>query len=157
MNVGEVLTNTARSYPDRVGFIWDGRERTYGESNARADAIAHALADLGVGRGDRVALSLYNGPEIMEAMFAAWKLGAAVVPLNARFTADEIEYHVNDPRAKAIIVGPENAELVLAMQDRLPTVEPRHRSGQQGAGRARPRRSRRGLRRQGVRGRRRRG
>jgi long-chain acyl-CoA synthetase len=122
MNVGEVLTNTARSYPDRVAFIWEGQERTYGESNARADAIAHALADLGVGRGDRVALSLYNGPEIMEAMFAAWKLGAAVVPLNARFTADEVEYHVNDPRAKAIIVGPENAELVLAMRDRLPTV-----------------------------------
>ena len=122
MNVGEVLTNTARSYPDRVGFIWEGQERSYGESNARADAIAHALANLGVGRGDRVALSLSNGPEIMESMFAAWKLGAAVVPLNARFTADEIEYHVNDPRAKAIIVGPENAELVLSMRDRLPTV-----------------------------------
>ena len=123
MNVGEMLTNTARSYPDRVGFIWDGHQRSYGESNLRADAMAHALAELGVGRGDRVALSLYNCPEIMEAMFAAWKLGAAVVPLNPRFTTDEIEYHVNDPRARAMIVGPENAELVLAMRDRLPTVE----------------------------------
>ena len=57
VNVGELLTNTARSYPDRVGFIWEGHQRTYGESNRRADALAHALADLGVGRGDRVALS----------------------------------------------------------------------------------------------------
>jgi acyl-CoA synthetase (AMP-forming)/AMP-acid ligase II len=123
VNVGELLTNTARSYPDRIGFIWEGHERSYGESNQRADALAHALADLGVGRGDRVALSLANCPEIMEAMFAAWKLGAAVVPLNARFTGDEIEYHVNDPRAKAMIVGPENAELVASLRDRLPTVE----------------------------------
>ncbi len=123
MNVGELLTNTARSYPDRVGFIWEGHQRSYGESNERADAMAHALADLGVGRGDRVALSLANCPEILEAMFAAWKLGASVVPLNARFTTDEIEYHVNDPRAKAIIVGPDNAELVLSMRDRLPTIE----------------------------------
>jgi acyl-CoA synthetase (AMP-forming)/AMP-acid ligase II len=123
MNIGDTLTNTARSYPDRIGFIWDGRDRTYAESNRRADALAYALADLGVGRGDRVALSLSNCPEIMEAMFAAWKLGAAVVPLNARFTADEIEYHVNDPRAKAMIVGAENAETVLDMRDRLPTVD----------------------------------
>jgi acyl-CoA synthetase (AMP-forming)/AMP-acid ligase II len=123
MNVGELLTNTARSYPERVAFYWDGQQRTYGECNQRADALARALADLGVGRGDRVALSMANRPELMEAMFAAWKLGAAVVPLNARFTADEIEYHVDDPRARAMIVGPENAETVLGMRDRLPTVE----------------------------------
>ncbi len=123
MNVGDLLTNTGRSYPDRVAFYWDGQQRTYDECNQRADALARALADLGVGRGDRVALSMANCPELMEAMFAAWKLGAAVVPLNARFTADEIEYHVNDPRARAMIVGPDNAELILGMRDRLPTVE----------------------------------
>src|SRR5687767_11438048 len=123
MNVGDLLTNTGRSYPDRVAFYWDGQQRTYAECNQRADALARALADLGVGRGDRVALSMANCPELMEAMFAAWKLGAAVVPLNARFTADEIGYHVNDPRARAMIVGPDNAELVLSMRDRLPTVE----------------------------------
>jgi acyl-CoA synthetase (AMP-forming)/AMP-acid ligase II len=123
MNVGEMLTNTARSYPDRVGFIWEGRQRTYGESNRRADALAFALRDLGVGPGDRVALYLYNCPEVMEAMFATWKLGAVVVPLNAKFTADEVEYHVGDPRAGVMITGPESAQAVHKMRDRLPTLE----------------------------------
>ena len=60
MNVGEVLTNTARSYPDRVGFIWEGQERTY-QSNARAECHRPRPAT-SRRRGDRVALSLYNGP-----------------------------------------------------------------------------------------------
>src|SRR5207245_1968652 len=61
MNAGEMLTTTATSYPDRVAWIWDAesgttRTRTYGESNRRADALAFALVDFGVERGDRVAL-----------------------------------------------------------------------------------------------------
>ena len=97
-----------------------------------------------------------NCPEIMEAMFAAWKLGAAVVPLNARFTADEIDYHVNDPRAKAMIVGPENAELVPGDAGPAADRRARHRGGRQGAGRPGARRPHRRLLRQAVPGRRRR-
>jgi acyl-CoA synthetase (AMP-forming)/AMP-acid ligase II len=123
MNAGDLLTNTARSHPERAAWIWDGRTRTYGESNARADAVAHELTALGLQRGDRVALLMDNRPEVVEAMFGAWKAGMAAAPLNARFTPQEIEDHVADAGPRALIVGEELAEVIAALRHRLPSVE----------------------------------
>ncbi|MGH9010545.1 MAG: class I adenylate-forming enzyme family protein [Acidimicrobiia bacterium] len=123
MNAGEMLTTTATSYPDRVAWVWDDRTRTYGESNRRADALVHALVELGVGRGDRVAVFMQNRPEAMESFFAVLKVGAAAVPLNPRFTAEEIDYHVADSGARVLIVGDEVADVVVKVRDRLTSVE----------------------------------
>ena len=123
MNVAALLANTARSFPDRVAWIWDGRTRTYGESDRRADALAHALTDRGLARGDRVAILMDNRPEIVEAMFGCWKAGLAVAPLNAKFTPAEIEFHVNDAGAGAVIADRALAAVIRSMRDRLPTVE----------------------------------
>ena len=84
MNLGDILTGSARVHPDTTALVWDegGGRRTYRELNLRADALASALASgLGLQRGDRVALMMYNGPTLLEAMFGAWKAGATVVPL----------------------------------------------------------------------------
>ncbi|MDY7105454.1 MAG: long-chain fatty acid--CoA ligase [Actinomycetota bacterium] len=123
MNAGELLANTARSYPEQVAWIWDDRIRTYGETDARADAFAHELVGLGLRRGDRIAMLMENRPEVMEAMFGAWKAAMVAAPLNARFTAAEIEFHVNDAGSRVLVVGEELAATVAAMRDRLPTVE----------------------------------
>lgn len=123
MNAGDLLTNTARSHPDRVAWIWDDRTRTYGESNARADAFANALVALGLARGDRVALLMENRPEVAEAMFGCWKAGLAAAPLNARFTAKEIEYHIGDSGARVLVVGDELAAVVHELRAVLPSVE----------------------------------
>ena len=123
-----MLTTTATSYPDQVAWIWEPEPgstltRTYGETNRRADALAAGLADLGVGRGDRVALFMQNRPEAMESFFGILKLGAAAVPLNPRFTADEIDYHLGDAGARVLIIGEEVADVVTKVRDRLTTVE----------------------------------
>jgi acyl-CoA synthetase (AMP-forming)/AMP-acid ligase II len=123
LNAAEMLTTTATSYPDRVAWIWDEGSRTYGESNRRADAFAHALVDFGVQRGDRVALYMQNRPEAMESFFGTLKMGAAVMPLNPRFTAEEIEYHLGDSGARVLVVGEEVADVVAKVRDRLTTVE----------------------------------
>lgn len=123
MNAGDLLTNTARSYPDRVAWIWDDGTRTYGETNARADAFAHALNAFGLQRGDRVGLLMENRPEVAEAMFGCWKAGLAAAPLNARFTPAEIEFHVDDAGPRVLVVGHELAATVEALLDRLPSVE----------------------------------
>jgi len=128
VNAAEMLTTTATSYPDQVAWIWEPepgltRSRTYGETNRRADALARALADLGVGRGDRVALYMQNRPEAMESFFAVLKVGAAAVPLNPRFTVEEIDYHVNDAVARVLITGEEVADVVAKARDRLVSVE----------------------------------
>ena len=126
MNLGDLLTGSARRHPNRVGLVWDegaGR-RTYRELNERADAFAAGLAaDCGVQPGDRVGLMMTNGPSLLEALFGTWKAGATAVPLNARFTPDEIEYHLGDSDARVFVVGPEFAGTVLSLRDRLTGVE----------------------------------
>jgi len=123
MNAAELLGNTARSFPDRTAWIWDGGTRTYRETNARADAFAHALSARGLVPGDRVALLLDNCPEVLEAMFGCWKAGLVAVPLNARFTAAEVVYHVNDAGARALVVGALQAPLIAPVANELATVE----------------------------------
>jgi acyl-CoA synthetase (AMP-forming)/AMP-acid ligase II len=118
-----MLTTIATSYPDRVAWIWDGGSRTYGETNRRADSLAHGLRAFGLRRGDRVALFMQNCPEVMESFFAILKAGGAVVPLNPRFTGDEVEYHVGDSRARFLIVDEAGAGLVAERRSRLKTVE----------------------------------
>jgi long-chain acyl-CoA synthetase len=122
MNVGDILTASARVHPDTTALVWDegGGRRTYRELNQRADALACALASgLGVRPGDRVAVMMYNGPTLLEAMFAVWKSGATVVPLNARFTPDEIAYHVGDSGARVLIGGRDFATALTGMRERI--------------------------------------
>lgn len=123
MNTAELLASTARSMPARVAWIWEGRERTYGESDARANAFARALTARGLAVGERVAVLLDNCPEVLETMFGCWKAGLVVVPLNARFTAAEIAYHVADAGARALVVGASQAGLLAPRDATVPGVE----------------------------------
>ncbi|MDH5758081.1 MAG: AMP-binding protein [Gemmatimonadota bacterium] len=70
----------------------DGTVVTYGEVESRTEALAAALADLGVETGDRVALLLPAGEEFVLSLFAVARLGATVVPLDPRLTPAELRY-----------------------------------------------------------------
>jgi long-chain acyl-CoA synthetase len=110
VNLGTLLTAAATHHPERVALVWDeGRQRrTYRDLNDRADALAAGLvAELGIGPGDRVAVLMWNEPELLELMFATWKAGATVAPLNARCSPDEIAFHVADTEPTAFVAGPE--------------------------------------------------
>jgi fatty-acyl-CoA synthase len=73
-----------------LGCAEDGRTTTWGELDDRVGRLATALADLGVGPGDRVALVSENHPRVFETQFAAMRLGALFVPLNWRLTVHEM-------------------------------------------------------------------
>ena len=122
MNLGAILAASARHHPDRTAVIWDdGRQhRTYKELNRRADALAAALVDeVGVRPQDRVAIMMANGPELLETLFAVWKAAATVVPLNARYTEEEIVYHVGDSEARVLIAGEEFAPTLAGLHHKL--------------------------------------
>ena len=84
LNLASVLAHHADRFPDRPCLVWDDAAITYAELDRRAARTAAGLARLGVGRGDVVGLLLYNCPEFLEAMFAAARLGAIVMPMNWR-------------------------------------------------------------------------
>src|SRR5437763_14567113 len=122
MNLGEILADAARHHPDRDAIVWhDGKERrTDREADDRAAALAAGLVEeLKVQPGDRVAVMMSNSPELLETLFAVWKAGATISPLNARLTREEIQYQVSDCEAKVFIVGSEFTETVLGLRAEL--------------------------------------
>jgi long-chain acyl-CoA synthetase len=116
VNVGDLLTNTATSYPDRPAFVFDGEQRTYGEALRHTDGLCRGLAGLGVAPGDRVAILMRNCPEYVETMFAVWKLGAVAVPLNATFTSSEVRWHLDDSGACVVVVDAEGLDVVATVR-----------------------------------------
>lgn len=94
----------ARARPDAPVLLFKGGTLTYGELDAQANAFAAALAGLGVKRGDRVALVLPNCPQFMIAQFAAWRLGAVVIPINPMYTGDELRHPLELSGAETVVV-----------------------------------------------------
>ena len=78
-------------------------ELSYAEMARRVDAVAEQFAAAGVGRGDVVAVMLPNQVELLLALLAAWRLGAAATPVNPVFTPNEAGYQIADSGAKLLI------------------------------------------------------
>ncbi len=99
MLVGDWLAKRESLTPDKIALIdaATGERRTYRQWNARANAVAHLLRDdLGIQKGDRVAVLAANCPEYLDLLFAVGKVGAILVPLNWRLTVRELEVILRD-------------------------------------------------------------
>jgi acyl-CoA synthetase (AMP-forming)/AMP-acid ligase II len=80
----------AAAVGERVAVVDSGRSTTYAELEDRAARLAAALVARGVGHGDRVGLFCHNRQEYLEAIYAAFKLGAVPVNINFRYRRDEL-------------------------------------------------------------------
>jgi acyl-CoA synthetase (AMP-forming)/AMP-acid ligase II len=123
MNVGRFLANAAERDPAKPAFVWGDEMLSYSQANARSEGLAGALRRFGLANGDRVGVLMPNCPQLLESMFATWKAGGCVVPLNARFRGEEIAYHLADARARAVIFSEEYRDVMAAISDRIPCVE----------------------------------
>ena len=123
MNTTEFLSVSAAIVPDREAIVFDDRRISYGELQERVNRLANALADIGVGPGDRIALMQVNCNEHIESYFAAAKLDALVVPINFRARAEEVTFMLNDSGAKLLIVGQRYQDMVRSIKPSLQSLE----------------------------------
>jgi acyl-CoA synthetase (AMP-forming)/AMP-acid ligase II len=106
LNLGQILRVHAKNYPSKVALKdWRGKALTYAELESRANRLANSLLNMGLHKGDRVAVMLYNCAEFVEVDCAFAKAGLVVVPVNWRYVDKEIEYVVDNSDAKAFIVS----------------------------------------------------
>jgi fatty-acyl-CoA synthase len=115
------LSRAASAFADKVAVIDGERRFSYRQLLDRCVRLASALAELGVGRLDTVAIIASNIPEMIEAHFAAPMLGAVLNPLNTRLDAASVAFSLQHGGAKILIVDGEYAPLVrqaLAEMDR---------------------------------------
>ena len=107
-----------------VDFLVQGDRRlTYDEHNALIRRVAASLGELGVGHGDRVAILSANNVEWVVLWWAAAAIGAVVVPLNAWWKTDELEFGLRDSGAKLLFCDPKRWQAVRDRVEALPGVE----------------------------------
>ncbi|MEL7012777.1 MAG: AMP-binding protein [Pseudomonadota bacterium] len=118
----EVCDVWAEAEPGRTALLepsGDGVRRiSYEELRAMADALAHALADRGVTRGDRVGVLRSQSPWTAAAHIAIWKLGAISLPLFVLFGEQALVARLSDAGAKVVIGDPDTSGLVRGLSDK---------------------------------------
>jgi len=122
-NLAGCLRESAARYPDLVAVNFSGQKTTYLELEASANKIAQALRDMGIKKGDRVAIYCINSPFFAASYFGVLKLGATVVTVSLLLHHSEVEYVLKDSRAKAVIFYEMFAPNIAAILGNLPDLQ----------------------------------
>ncbi len=149
MPITEYLVNNAKNFKDDVALVeinpeveeknrvtWREysliepsntnslrKEMTWGELDKKANRFANLLLSRGIKKGDRVAILLMNSLEWLPVYFGVLKAGALAVPLNYRYTAEEIKYCLKLSDSSVLVFGPEFIGRVEEICDRIPDVK----------------------------------
>ena len=113
LNLAWIIEHNAKLTPQREAIVWNDVRMTFGQLDALSNKVANALVEMGIGHGDKIALSCPNIPYFPIVYYGIMKAGAVVVPLNVLFKPREIAYHLADSDAKAVFVFEGTDELPL--------------------------------------------
>ncbi len=103
VSVPDLVDQAVKQYGKKPALIFYGREISYTKLKELIDRFTTALADLGVKKGDTVALYLLNCPQYVIAYFATLKLGAKITPISPVYTSHEIKHQIGDSDATVMI------------------------------------------------------
>ncbi|HVE90843.1 MAG TPA: AMP-binding protein [Actinomycetota bacterium] len=116
----DILDAVAAGVPDKPAVVQDDRSWTYAELNARANALASALLGLGLRAGDRAVWVGPNDEKVILWGHTTRKVGLVSVPLNYRFTPDEMTYVIRDSDSVLVYCHPDWEQTIRALD--LPAV-----------------------------------
>ncbi|MDE0794799.1 MAG: long-chain-fatty-acid--CoA ligase [Alphaproteobacteria bacterium] len=118
-----ILSRAVTYFPDRPALV-DGDVRlTYRELGERVNRLANALGDMGLKRGDRVAILDWNSHRYAEAYYACAVAGLTFLPLNSRLAAPELEYIFNDSDARAVLLSAPFVDIYEDVRSKAPSLK----------------------------------
>ena len=149
MIITDILVKNAKSFPNDISLVeispeikelqekeWKEfelvetgkagnhrREITWEEFNQQANKFAHMLMEKGIRKGDKVAILLMNCLEWLPVYFGILKTGALAVPMNFRYTSEEIKYCLNLAEADALVFGEEFIQRVEKIENCIPKIK----------------------------------
>ncbi|MBW2637323.1 MAG: long-chain-fatty-acid--CoA ligase [Deltaproteobacteria bacterium] len=123
MIVGDLLRRGVKVFSDRVAIHYKDRALSYAELNERVNRLANSMLEMGIQKGDNIAILSSNSNAYLEVILAGGKIGAATVTLNARLKGDELTYIINNSDAKALYTTPVFLELIGTISEELPLIE----------------------------------
>jgi fatty-acyl-CoA synthase len=112
-----------RLFPDRLAVVDGTRRYTYRTLAARVNQLSNGLRQMGVDKGDKVAVLSPNGHRLLEAFFAVPQLGAVLTPLNYRLTTPEFAYILEHSETKVVLIDWEYTHQLAPLVDQLKGVQ----------------------------------
>ncbi len=105
MEISSWIAHRASWSPEKTAVRFEGREITYAQLEEQVAHLAGGLAsELGVHQGDRIAYLGQSSPELLELLFACARVGAILVPLNARMTVEQLRIILSNCQPRCIFV-----------------------------------------------------
>ncbi len=119
MNISKLLTKSARNFPENLAIAHGPKKLNYAQFNSRTNRLANCLSKMGIRQGDNVAVLQYNYPEMLESLFACFKLGCGAVPINFRLHPKESAFIIDHSESKAVILSSEFNEAIMDIRDSI--------------------------------------
>jgi acyl-CoA synthetase (AMP-forming)/AMP-acid ligase II len=113
----DLVRTNARRVPEREALVFAERRLTWAQLDQQVERLAGALADLGLAKGDRCALMAGNSDRFVLTFYAALRLGAIVVTVNARLAPPEVAYILRDSGSRVLVFDPALASTVAALAE----------------------------------------
>jgi fatty-acyl-CoA synthase len=120
MTTNDLFLRSLYRYPEKKALINGNYKYSYSGLNHESNKLANAFLNLGIKKGDKVALLAKDCKEFVFMYLALSKIGAVMVPLNYRCVAKELEYMLNDCKASVLVFEAEYGQEVVKMKDQLP-------------------------------------
>lgn len=100
----EMLWESAQRFPEKIAVIYQGQKISFRELDGLVNSFANALANLGVKKGDRVALYMTNRPEYLISVYGVARLGAVFTPMNPTYKEEEVAHQLQDADVSVVVV-----------------------------------------------------
>lgn len=123
MDVRKVLEKTVSRFTAKPALVFKDEKISFAQLQERSLKLARALADLGIGKGDKVAIYLPNCPEYAYSYLAVFCLGAVGVPLDYMLKEDELVSCLEHSESKVLIAKPKGDVVLSSLKNRLPSLE----------------------------------
>jgi amino acid adenylation domain-containing protein len=120
--IHQLLEQSAAECPDSPALVDGGRQLTYAELDASANQLAQHLVELGVRRGDRVALYLDKSADSIVGIYGVLKAGAAYVPLDPQAPTSRLAYIASNAGIRVLLTGVDKAEEVSRLRAEAPRI-----------------------------------
>jgi fatty-acyl-CoA synthase len=116
MNIAWWVQRWSELHPDKPAILFENQQISYWSLHRRADRTSCWFQDMGIEKGDRVAVMLKNCPEFIELYLATSRLGAIFVPINFRLAGPELAYILKNARPRLFVFGAEYISLVKTLK-----------------------------------------
>jgi len=123
MLIGDIPRSNANRYPNKLALVDESTRMTWKELNERINRIANMLINLGITKGDRVAIIAENSHQYVELLFAGAKAGFLTVCLNYRYSSEQLSNMLNIVTPKVIVVQGKFKDAVEHIRSEVPFIE----------------------------------